>query len=167
MRFSCGLLAKGEETDQLAALVAERIWPGKGHTFGICRAIAVVDGERLAAGLIYHNYDPDAAVVEISAAAWVKGWLTKPVLSAMYGYPFDAVGCQAVVQRVSDADTVQHRMLTAYGHERYRIPRLRGPNAAENIFVLTREAWGADNLRRLARERIAQRKAENGRQERT
>ncbi len=162
MTFSCGLLPKGEATDQLAALVADRIWPGKRHSFGICRAIAVGHGDQLAAGLIYHNYDPDAGVVEISAAAWMKGWLTRHVLGVMYGYPFNDVGCQVVVQRVSDEDTAQHRMLTAFGFERYRIPRLRGPDAADNIFVLTREAWAGDNLRRLARERAAQRKAANG-----
>lgn len=163
MTFNCGLLPKGEATDQLAKLVADRIWPGRGHTFGVCRAIAVVEVDQLAAGLIYHNYDADAGVLEISAAAWIKGWLTRPVLGVMYGYPFNSVGCQAVVQRVSDEDTAQHRMLTAYGFERYRIPRLRGPDAAENIFVLTREVWASNNLRRLARERAAERKAADGR----
>jgi len=162
MTFTCALLPKGEATDQLAQLVADRIWPGKGHDFGLCRAIAVVGGDQLAAGLIYHNYDPDAGVVEISAAAWLKGWLTRSVLKVMYGYPFEAVGCQAVVQRVPDEDHMQHRMLKVYGHERYRIPRLRGPDAAENIYVLTREAWASNKLRRLARERAAQRKAADG-----
>ena len=107
-----------------------------------------MDGANLAAGLIYHNYDPDAQVIEISGASWVKGWLTKDVLKAMYGYPFIDGGCQAVVQRVSDEDEAQHRMLKAYGAERYRIPRLRGENAAENIFVTTREAWASNKFNR-------------------
>lgn len=148
MRFEWGLAEAGEPTERLAAMVADRIWPSKGHSFGPCRAIAIVEGDKLAAGLIYHNYDPDAGVVEISAAAWVSGWLTRYVLKVMYDYPFNSVGCQAVVQRVSDEDTAQHRMLKVYGHERYRIPRLRGPNAAENIFVLTREAWAANRFNR-------------------
>lgn len=148
MRFEWGLAEKGEQTNRLAALVAERIWPGQGRDFGPCRAIAVVCGDQLVAGLVYNNYDPHAGVVEISGAAWVKGWLTRPVLSAMYGYPFESVGCQAVVQRVSDQDTAQHRMLAAYGAERYRIPRLRGPDEAENIFVLTREAWAGNKFNR-------------------
>lgn len=148
MRFQCGLAAKGEETDRLAFLVADRIWPGKGMSFGPCRAIAVVENDQLAAGIIYHNYEEDAGVVEISAAAWSKHWLTRSVLKAMYDYPFESVGCQAVVQRSPDRDTAMHRMLTAYGHERYRIPRLRGPNEAENIFVLTREAWSGSKFNR-------------------
>lgn len=139
--ISFGLAAKGEETDRLAKLVADRIWPGRGYDFGPCRAIAVVRGDQLAAGLVYHNYDDEAGVIEISGAAWIKGWLTKPVLHAMYAFAFDDCGCQAVVQRVSDDDTAQHRMLTAYGFNRYRIPRLRGRDKAENIFVLAEENW--------------------------
>jgi len=107
-----------------------------------------MEGKKLAAGLIYHNYDPDAQVIEISGASWVKGWLTRPVLKAMYGYPFIDCGCQAVVQRVSDDDTAQHRMLKAFGAERYRIPRLRGENSAENIFLTTRETWATNKFAR-------------------
>lgn len=138
----------GEETERLSSLVADRIWPSKGRTFGECTAIAVIEDDHLAAGLIYHNFDEDARVIEISGAAWVKGWLTRSVLKAMYGYPFIDCACQAVVQRVSDDDRAQHRMLTAFGAERYRIPRLRGENAAENIFVTTRETWAANKFAR-------------------
>jgi hypothetical protein len=138
----------GEETERLSLLVADRIWPAKGRTFGECRAIAVMEEDHLAAGLIYHNFDEDAHVIEISGAAWVKGWLTRSVLKAMYGYPFIDCACQAVVQRVSDDDHAQHRMLTAFGADRYRIPRLRGENSAENIFVTTRESWASNKFAR-------------------
>lgn len=141
-----GFTDPGDDTDRLSRLVADRIWPGRGRDFGHCTCIAVtIDGE-LGAGLVYHNYDPDAGVIEISGASWRKGWLTKSVLRAMYGYPFRDCGCQAVVQRVSDADKAQHRMLKAFGAEHYRIPRLRGRNEAENIFVTTKEAWEANSF---------------------
>lgn len=138
----------GDETETLSSLVADRIWPTKGRNFGECTAIAVMDDQKLAAGLIYHNYDVDAHVIEISGASWIKGWLTRPVLKAMYGYPFVDCGCQSVIQRVSDDDKAQHRMLAAFGAERYRIPRLRGENAAENIFLTTRETWAANKFSR-------------------
>jgi hypothetical protein len=147
MRFTWGVAAPGAETVLLARLVADRIWPGEGRDFGPCCAIAVLHEDKdLAAGLIYHNFDDAAGVVEISAAAWIKGWLTRPVLKAMYDFPFFSLGCQAVAQRVSDDDTAQHRMLKAYGFERYRIPRLRGRDRAENIFVLTDDAWASNKF---------------------
>lgn len=142
MRFKCGLAKLGNETDALASLVADAIWPNKGYDFGSCRAIAVVDEyNNLAAGLVYHNWFPDEKVIEISGAAWKKGWLTRSVLGVMYGFPFKDCGCDVVVQRVSDDDKAQHRMLKAYGAEHYRIPNLRGLGKAENVFVLTKEAW--------------------------
>jgi hypothetical protein len=132
----------------LARLVADRIWPGSGRDFGKCRCIAVTRDGELAAGLVYHNYDPDAGVIEISGASWIKGWLTRSVLKAMYGYPFRDCGCQAVVQRVADDDRAQHRMLKVWGAERYRIPRLRGFDRAENIYVTTRETWETNSFAR-------------------
>lgn len=149
-----GVTKAGEETKTLAHLVAQRIWPGSEKDFGPCAAIAIVDGDHLAAGLVYHNYDKAAGVVEISGAAWRKGWLTRPVLRVMYAFPFEDLACQAVVQRVADDDHAQHRMLTRFGADRYRIPRLRGLDKAENIFVTTKETWQANNLRRLAKERV-------------
>lgn len=140
--------ATGDDCQKLALLVADRIWPGAGKDFGECLCIAVMEDDRLAAGLVYHNYDPEAGIIEISGAAWVKGWLTRPVLKAMYGYPFIDCDCQAVVQRVPDHDKAQHRMLKAYGAEHYRIPRLRGVDQAENIFVTTRETWATNRFAR-------------------
>lgn len=150
MRFTWAVTQPGEDTTRLATLVAEKIWPGKGHTFGPSCGIAVLLDDHLAAGLIYHNYDPDAAVVEISGAAWEKGWLTRPVLKAMYDFPFVSLSCQAVVQRVPDEDTAQHRMLKIYGAERYHIPRLRGRESAENVFVLTDDAWAKNKFNQRA-----------------
>lgn len=144
MSFTWGLAEKGEQTERLAFLVADRIWPGRGYDFGACRAIAIVDGNHLAAGIIYHNYDDEAGVLELSAAAFKPGWLTRTTLKAMFDYPFISCGCQAVVHRIPDEDHVQHRMLSSYGHIRYRIPRLRGVNKAENIYVLTRETWAGN-----------------------
>lgn len=147
-RFTWAFAKPGQETEWLSRMVADRIWPERARDFGNCQCIAVMDGDQLAAGLVYHNFDPEAGVVEISGASWIKGWLTRDVLRIMYAYPFIDCGCQAVVQRVSDADTAQHRMLKAYGAERYRIPRLRGREEAENVFVTTLEAWEGNRFNR-------------------
>jgi hypothetical protein len=139
---------EGGDTEKLARLVADRIWPEQGKEFGNCHCICITDDGELAAGLVYHNFDPSAELIEISGAAWAKGWLTRAVLKIMYGYPFVDCGCQAVVQRVPDDDKAQHRMLKAFGAEHYRIPRLRGRDRAENIFVTTRETWEANKFAR-------------------
>ena len=132
----------------LARWAADTIWPGKNRDFGNCWAMAVMDGDRLICSVIYHNYEPDSGVVEISAGSVSKRWLTRETLRVMFTIPFKDFGCQAVVMRVAEADEPLHRMLGAYGFERYRIPRLRGRDEAENVFVLTDDAWQSNKFNR-------------------
>ena len=91
---------------------------------------------------------PDAGVVEISGAGTSRRWLTRKTLRTMFAVPFEEWGCQAVVMRVSDHDDALHRMLRSYGFEKYRIPRLRGRDEAENVFLLTDAAWAANKFNR-------------------
>ena len=132
----------------LSKWVADLIWPGKLRDFGNCQCLAVFEDGELIAGMVYHNYEPDAGVIEISGAGTSKRWLTRETLRKMFAYPFEECGCQAVVMRVSDHDEPLHRMLTAYGFERYRIPRLRGRDEAENVFVLTDDSWASNKFNR-------------------
>lgn len=110
--------------------------------------MAVIENEAVIAGAIWHNYEPDSGVIEISAAATTKRWLTRTTLGVLFGIPFKEWGCQAVVMRVSDHDEALHRMLKAYGFERYRVPRLRGRDEAENVFVLTEENWASNKFQK-------------------
>jgi len=141
-------IAGPADRPHLAKWVADLIWPNKRRDFGKCQALAVIDGDTLIAGMIYHNWEPDAGVIEISGAGTDKRWLTRETLRVMFSIPFKEWDCQAVVMRVSDRDEALHRMLTAYGFQRYRIPRLRGRDEAENVFVLTDEAWRSNKFNR-------------------
>jgi hypothetical protein len=140
--------ARGDDIRKLSIWVADIIWPGEGKDFGNCQGIAVIEDGNLIAGMIYHNWEPSAGVMEISGAGITKRWLTRQTLRAMFSYPFNECDCQAVVMRVSDHDKPLHRMLMSYGFETYRIPRLRGRNEAENIFVLTDNAWKGNKFNR-------------------
>lgn len=132
----------------LSRWVADQIWPGKRRDFGNCQGMAVIEDETLIAGMIYHNFEPDAGVVEISGAGTSKRWLTKETLRVMFQIPFKDWGCQAVIMRVSDHDPALHSILKRYGFERYVIPRLRGRDENENVFVLTDEAWKNNRFNR-------------------
>lgn len=142
------MAADDREQRLMSAWVANQIWPGKGRDFGKCQALAVIEGEKLIAGMIYHNYEPDAGVIEISGAGTSKRWLTKETLRVMFQIPFIDWGCQAVVMRVSDEDAPLHSILDRYGFERFVIPRLRGRDKNENVFLLTDEAWAGNKFNR-------------------
>lgn len=123
--------------------VADRIWPGKQFDFGDASAMGVFDNEKPLGALLWHNYEPDAGVMEFSAAADSRRWLTRPVLKAMFGYAFNGVGCQMVYCRTSAADRQTHlrRIFKAYGFDEIRVPRLYGRDEDGLLFTLTEERW--------------------------
>lgn len=129
-----------EINEGIAAFVAANI-PGCERGFEGYVTLGVVEGDRLVAGVVYHNWNPESAVIELSAASVSKRWLSRPVLEAMFKYPFEDIACQMVVLRVSENNRSMYRIATAYGFTPYPIPRLRGRDEAEIIFTLTDDAW--------------------------
>ncbi|WP_085032306.1 GNAT family N-acetyltransferase [Ensifer aridi] len=103
--------------------------------------LGMVEHERLVAGVVFHNYAPEAGVIELSSASTSKRWLTRPMLRAMFGYPFDQIGCQMVVLRVSERNTVMAEIAQRFGFTANRIPRLRGRDEAEILFTFTDDEW--------------------------
>ena len=108
--------------------------------------MGVFDGETLLAVILYNNFQPEAGVIEIHGAAETARWLPRPVLYQMFSYPFDQIGCQSVVMRVSERNTRLLRILTAYGFDHVVIPRLRGRDEGERIFWLTDDAWRSNRF---------------------
>lgn len=124
-------------TDEVAAFVADLLGFDRG--FGACKAIGF--GSPLVAGVVYHNWNPEAGVVEISAASTGRAWLNKANLAAIFDYPFEQIGCQLCIARISEKNATARRIWRALGATEYLIPRLRGRDEAEIIATLTIEAW--------------------------
>jgi RimJ/RimL family protein N-acetyltransferase len=95
----------------------------------------------LVAGVVYHNYNPEAGIIEISAAALPHHRGTRAWLQTIFSYPFDRCGCQMVIARSSENNPGPAAILRRLGASEYRIPRLRGPDCAEIISTLTVEDW--------------------------
>ncbi len=152
MIIAWGTKETPEIRDGIARFVGSRVEGGH-RGFGECVAMGVISQNRLLCGLIYHNYNPEAGVIEISGASDSSQWLTRQTLWAMYSYPFNEAGCQLVVQRSSEKNRMWNgrgirRMLTAYGFAETRIKRLRGRDADELIFTLTDDAWASNGFHR-------------------
>jgi hypothetical protein len=107
------------------------------------RAIGVIDADGgLIAGLVYHNYDPEAEAIEISGAALPgKHWLTRGTIARMYQYPFLGIGCQMVFQRTPATDERLLGMLAAYDYTFVKVPRMFGRERDGVLCLLTVEAW--------------------------
>jgi RimJ/RimL family protein N-acetyltransferase len=136
-------------TGQLVAWATRRIW-GSSRFLGPASAMAVMDGDQLVAVMVYHNFHREEGVVEISGAADRKDWLKRHILWEMFSYPFDALGCQAVVMRVDSRNGSGlrgiQRILRAYGFTEHRLPHMRGKGRDELVFILGIDEWRANGF---------------------
>ena len=63
--------------NQIVAKFVANVIPDCKRGFGNCTAIGVIDGQdgKLVAGLVSHNWSPEADTIEMSGAALTKRWL--------------------------------------------------------------------------------------------
>lgn len=110
--------------------------------------MGVASPDRLVAGAVFHNWCPESAVIELSCAADDRRWMTRRVMNAAFGYVFDGLGCQMAVARIHEANEAARKLWRGLGAQEFIIPRLRGKDAAEVIYTLTREQWAASPFKR-------------------
>jgi len=107
------------------------------------KSIGVLDGDTLIAGIVFHDWHPEAGTIEVSVASVSARWLQRRTIAAIARYVIEGVGAQLVVLRTSEANTRACRAADALGFMPHRIPRLRGPSEAEIIYTLPVEEWQA------------------------
>lgn len=135
-------LAVWGATPAVEQFVSRGLW-GDDRGVGTCQGVGFADQDgRLVAGVLLHNWQPDAGVIEVTAYAETRRWLTKGRLREVFGdYIFGQLGCQMAVARIAEENRVARRFWAAMGADEFIIPRLRGRNEAEVIATLTVEAW--------------------------
>lgn len=148
------------QDDIVAQFVAQLIPSCRERGFGKCKAIGVIENGDLIAGLVYHNWDDGAGVIEMSGAALPgKFWLTSETLRRIYEYPFLQVGCQMVLMRVRAEDTRLLRILAAIGYMFVKVPRMLGRDKDGVICLLTIEDWISNKFNQRARRQAPLEKA--------
>jgi hypothetical protein len=126
----------------VGGFVASMIPATRNRGFGKCMTIGVVDGDQLIAGIVYHNWNPEAGVIEISCAALPGSrWMTRETIKRAYQYPFLYLGSQMVMQMTAADDLPLLRQLNALNYAFVTLPRILGPNDDGIVCLLTREAW--------------------------
>lgn len=124
----------------LVGFITERIW-GEPQEMTQGTVMAVAEGEKIIGACLFHNWQPDEGVIELTSASVSPKWLNRPVLQAMFNYAFNGLRCQAAVMRVDPENTRMCRIASAFGFKRYDIPRLRGRDKAEALFILGDDEW--------------------------
>lgn len=137
------------ENATVGRFVCELIWQKADAIRDYC-SMGVFDGEALIAGTLYHNWHPESGVIELSSASLIKRWLTRSVINAMFDLPFQRLGCQMTVLRVSEKNENMIGIARSFGFSEYLIPRLRGRDENEFIFTLTDDQWATSKFKRAA-----------------
>lgn len=119
----------------------QRGLPDKGRGIGVAN-----EDNEIIGGFYYHDWNPDAGVIEISGASVDKRWLTRKVLYGLFSYPFNDLQCQIVAMRHSAEDKPLARMLKAYGFHQVTIPRLFGRDHDAIVSTLTDDAWRSNGF---------------------
>lgn len=64
--------------------------------FGPCEAIAVMNGEYIIAGVVYHDYQQSCQSIQLSMAAVSPRWAKREIIAQLLKYPFEQLGCYRV-----------------------------------------------------------------------
>ena len=127
------------KTDEVAGFVADLLGE---DGFGGCQAIGfLTETGMLEAGVVYHNWNPTTGVIEISAASINRSWCTKARVRLIFGYPFEQIGCQMVIARISEKNDRALRIWRALGADEHLIPRLYGRDEGACIMTIISEKW--------------------------
>ena len=133
---------------RVADWVAYQIW-GDGPAFRECQALGVAHKGQLVAGLVFHDWNPRAQTIEISAAAVDRRWASRTVINEALTYAFDRVGSQAVMARHAENNAPARKLWEALGAQEVIVPRMYGQTENGAVAVLTKEAWGTSRFRRV------------------
>lgn len=145
-----------QERNAMAAWCASHIWPDKPHKqFGECVTMGVMHRGEPIACMVFHDWEPDAGVIEFSGAAISQRWITRQTLKAMFDYPFVTLGVQLLVTRNSAKghQSHLHRMLNSYGFKSQTIRRLFGRDEDCLLWTMTDDEWRASKFNQPAKRR--------------
>lgn len=141
--------AHGMESNKaIGDFVSNGIWGQKECIDKYC-SMAVIEDGKLIAGTLYHNWQPEEGVIELSSFSLSKKWLTRRVIRAMFYFPFDILKCQTVVLRVSERNEGMCKIARSFGFNEVFIPRLRGRDEGEYVFFYTDDQWRSSRYKVL------------------
>jgi hypothetical protein len=140
------------QNEIVTQFVARMIPHMHGRGFGRCQTIGVVDkAGKLIAGIVFHNYHPEAGVIEMTAAALPGSrWMTRETLRRIHQFVFERCACQTLLLVVPADDEALLRQPAHLGFIFVRVPRLLGRDRDAILCLLTHEAWEASKFHNRA-----------------
>jgi RimJ/RimL family protein N-acetyltransferase len=101
------------QPDVIARWVEARVPECRG--FDTPAGFGVLRGGRLAAGVVFYNYDAHAGDIEVIIAAESPRWASREVFWTAFAYPFLQLGCRRVTARVNVSNLRARRLVEGAG----------------------------------------------------
>lgn len=131
-----------DQSQKVAAFVASIMpYPGYERGFDTVAAIGVEEAGNLIGGTVFHDWNPEAGIIEMSSAAVSPKWLSREMVNSIFTYVFDVVKVRIVVMRVAESNKRMVDIGRRFGFDEYLIPQLAGENDGLFIFTLSHQQW--------------------------
>src|SRR5262249_34114191 len=142
------------QADVIARWVEARV-PGY-RSFDTPAGFGVLRQGRLAAGVVFHNYDARAGDIEVVIAAGAPRWAAREVFFTAFAYPFLQLGCRRVTARVPVSNLRARRLVEGAGFTLEGLMRSAAHDGSDVLIygILKQECrWVEDQVRPRAGER--------------
>ena len=137
-----------DHQDETKQFVEKGLWDNK-LKFGECTTIGFANHKKgLIAGIVYHNYQPQNQVIEISAYSSQRKWLTKKYLQTIFGYPFTQLNIRLIVARCDQNNQRVRKIWKTFGAKEAILPEMRGKNIDEIVLLLKKNQWNNSKFMR-------------------
>ena len=124
--------------------VAKIVWGDHRRFDDNAAAVGVIDCKGvMVGGIVWHNWQPEAGTIEISAGTISKRWLTRKLIWQIFSYPFDRCNCQCVFAQTRADNGPVAKLLEGIGFNSIDVPRLHGRDADGVLWWLPEETWRA------------------------
>lgn len=115
-----------------------------GMVFGAPAAMGVLDEDgRMIAGVVFHNYDPFVANIEVSCAAESPRWGNRETFRTILRYAFDQINCRRITAVTPRRATSARQFLEGLGFKREGSARFGFGTDNAIIYGLLSEEWAA------------------------
>lgn len=109
--------------EYVARWVADQI-PHVTRPFVDCAAIGVLIGDKIVAGVVYHEYRGNDIQMSVASAPDVAGrWLNPGAMRAFFRYPFDQLGCDRVSSFIPSRNVRTRRFIEKIGFDQEGVIR--------------------------------------------
>lgn len=85
------------------------------HDLTPCVTIGVISGDKLIAGVAYHDYQIHYGVIQMSMAAISPMWARKDTINRLLRYPFEQLNCYKVMAVVEPSNVKALKTLESIG----------------------------------------------------